>query len=86
MLFTGEPGEENAQYYVCCEYDILLESKNVQGLVLDLIATYFVFNIQYPKGMRAFLLFFQHIVFSLKDDQPLPAAVAHLVTSLNSRV
>ena len=86
MLFTGEPGEANAQYLVCCECDVLLESKTVQELVLDLIATYFVFNIEYPKSMRAFLLFFQHIVFSLKDDQALPAAVANLVTSLNSRV
>ena len=83
LMFTGMPGEENAQFYVCCEQSALLESKTVADAVIDLLAAYFVFDISYPKHISAVLLFFQHCVFGLKDSQTFPQSASKLVSNLS---
>ena len=50
LTFTGAAGDETAQYYVCCEQSVLLESKTVKDAIVDMMATYFVFDIADPKG------------------------------------
>lgn len=72
LVLTGLLEAENCQVFVCSEQDILLESKSVKDAIIDLVATYFVFDIAYPKQLNAILLFFQHHVFELKDDQLVP--------------
>lgn len=83
VTITGKPGEENAQYYVCAENGVLVESKSIRAVIIDLLATYYVFDLSYPKTISAFLLFFQHIIFELKDSQAFPATAAKLVANLN---
>jgi len=83
LVFTGLAGTETAQFFVCCEQSVLLESKTVRDAIIDLLAAYFTFDIAYPKNISAMLLFFQHIVFEIKDKQVLPAAAAKLVSNLN---
>ena len=63
LTFTGEPGDENAQFFVCCEHIVIAECKTVKDAVIDLIAAYYVFDIAYPKCSNAMLLFIQHFVF-----------------------
>lgn len=60
---TGVAGTENAQYFIACEQAVLCESKSVEDAIIDLLAVYYVFNISYPKGISAILLFFFNIVF-----------------------
>ena len=55
----------------------------MRDAIIDLLAAYFTFDIAYPKSICAMLLFFQHIVFEIKDKQVLPAAAAKLVSNLN---
>lgn len=60
-----------------------METKSVKDALIDLIATYYVFDLSYTNNTAAFLLLFQHHVFSLKDDQALPQAAAKLVGTLD---
>lgn len=83
ILFTGaSAGDENTQFFVCCEQAIYLESGSVKDVIIDLICTYYVFDIAYPKSLNAILLFIQHCVFKLTDQQPLPPATSKLVGTL----
>jgi len=57
---------------ICAEQEPLFESKSLQGTIIDLIATYFVFDVASPKPLATILIFFQHYVFNLKDKQSVP--------------
>lgn len=83
VVWTGTVGDENAQFYICCEQSILLESKTVRDAIIDLVATYYVFDIAYPKSISAIMLFFQHMVFEIKDKQVLPVTTSKLVSNLS---
>ena len=74
LVFTGQAGDETAQFYVCCEQGMLLEAKTVKDAIIDLTAAYYVFDITYPKGVDGILLFFQHFVFGLKRQTSCPIA------------
>ena len=82
IVITGVPGEENCQFFICGEKDVLLESKSLKDAIVDLISFYFVFDVVYPKYLNAILLFCQHYVFQLRDNQPIPTQVTKLVTNL----
>ena len=83
ILVTGvDVADENSQLFICCEQAIYLESCSVKDVIVDLIATYFVYDIAYPKHLNAIFLFLQHYVFKLIDDQPLPPATLKLVGNL----
>ena len=68
LLLTGQPGMENYQVFICCEGQLYLESKSIKDALLDLISTYFVFDIVYPKNLRNVLLFIQHFAFDFPDQ------------------
>ena len=68
IAVMGMPGAESTQYFIICENAILFESKSLCDVFVDLIASYYVFDIAYPKSVAAILLFFQHIVFNLNDQ------------------
>ena len=82
LMFIGAPGDETAQYYVCCEQSVLLESKSVKDAIIDM-ASYFVFDIAYPKAISTVMLFFQHTVFEIRDKQALPVPTLNLVSNLS---
>ena len=48
---------------------MLLESKTV---LIDMMATYFVFDIDYPKAISAVM---QHTMFEIRDKQALPGPI-----------
>ena len=66
---------------IACEGIIFNESKSFKDSLIDLMAAYHVFNIAYPKPLAPSLIFFQHYVFGLKDEQEVPIATAKLVNS-----
>ena len=77
LLITGEPGTENCQIFICCEGQLYIESKSIKDALLD-----FVFDIVYPKNLRNVLLFIQHFVFDLPDQQPVSSSLSTFVTNL----
>jgi len=82
LVITGRPGEEASQTFVCCEKRVFVTSRSVQDGIMDLMAVYFTFDITFPKHTNAILLFIQHYVFQLVDDQPLPPTTIKLVSNL----
>ena len=82
IVTTGIAGESTFQTFICAEQEVLLESKTLQDCLIDLISTYFVFDISYPKSLAAIFLFFQHYIFNLKDKQNVPNATSLLVRNL----
>lgn len=82
LLVTSEPGTESSQVFVCCEGEIYIESKSVKDALLDLISTYFVYGIVYPKPLRNILIFLQHFVFDFLNEQSVPSAVSTLIGNL----
>ena len=59
-------------------------SPNVESALLDLVGAYFVFDIRYPQPLNALLIFIQHYVFCIEDNQPDPSSVIEIVTSLKN--
>ena len=80
--FIAVTGTPESQVFICAEKFILLESKSLKDSIIDLIGVYFIFNIAYQENVNAILLFFQHYVFKMKDQQPLPNSTAKLVGNL----
>ena len=83
ILITGDPGCENSQIFICCENDILMESKTIRDALLDLLAAYFTFDIAYPKGISGILIFLQHFVLGLEDQQVIPSMTSKLISNLS---
>jgi len=82
ILVTGEPGTQTSQFFICCESEVLWESKSLRDSMIDLMSSYFVFDISYPKTISGILIFLQHHVFCLSDEQAVPPAVKTLLTNL----
>ena len=49
ILVTGEPGTQTSQFFICCESEVLWESKSLRDSMIDLMSSYFIFDISYPK-------------------------------------
>ena len=76
--------DETVQYHLYIESDCLLTAHTLGDALANLICTYFVFDIAYPKSVYALLIFYQHFVLGLKDNQKVPASVSSLCSSLSS--
>lgn len=75
---------DSKQYFVVAEKEVLLESVDMRTAMVDLIATYFTFDIAYPKPLYSLLLFIQHHIFSVVDSQPQPNIMSIVYTSLEN--
>lgn len=82
IIQMGIAGTEKAQFFVACEKEVLLESKNLQDVIIYFYAAYYTFDISYPKGALGLFLFFQHYIFNMKDAQSLPACAFRLASCL----
>ena len=82
LVMTGSPDDENCQFLVCCEQALYMESESVKDAIIDLISTYYAYNISYPKPLNAIYIFLQHYIFEMTDEQPVPPATMKLVGNL----
>ncbi len=73
---------EATTYDVVVERASLVQSTDVDTALLDLFSAYFVFDIAYPPELYPVLLFFQHYILGLKDEQKVPVSVTTAVTTL----
>ncbi len=83
VVFTSDPGSIEARYFIQYDQMAMCECSSLRDAFLDLIAAYHVFHIAYPKVLQAVLLFFQHEVFEVRDDQPRPMNLFTLVSNLH---
>lgn len=82
IVVTGKPGTSTSQFYIYCESSFRVESKSLRDAIIDVMSVYFVLDISYPKPISGVLIFLQHHVFRLQDEQAVPPAVKTLVTNL----
>ena len=69
LVWTGRAGDENAQFYVCCEQSVLTESKDVWDAIIDLMGSYYLFDIAYPKTTSAVMLFFSIVFLNFRTSK-----------------
>ncbi len=81
-MVTGTSGSEAAQYYVAAECAIITESISLRDATIDLISSYYVFDVEYPKVFMPLYIFFQHFVFGLKDGQKVPPSALKLASNI----
>ena len=70
------------QQYFFVEKTLIAESNSLLTAIVDLIASYFVFDIVYPKPLYAVLIFIQQFVLGIVDKQKVPHNVSVLLSSL----
>ena len=75
-------GSEATTYDVILERSSLFQSTDLRTALIDLFSSYFVFDIAYPPELYPLLIFFQHYVFGLKDNQKVPVSVAKTVGTM----
>lgn len=85
ILVVGEPGAPSTHYFVADEKETLLESQSMADAILDVVATYHVFDIPYPKSLEAILVFLEHYGFGLniRSNASVPIITSGLVSNLN---
>ena len=81
IAITGMPGTEEAQYHICCEKQVVTESRGVRDAVLDLMCCYFVFDTSYPKRLSSILVYIQHFLLGVKSSQKIPEAASKLASN-----
>ena len=75
--------DRGMQYYVTVEKEILTESEDMRGAVIDMFAAYFAFDIAYPKQLYPVFIFIQHQMLGITDNQPIPNIVQITLASMN---
>ena len=80
MLTDFESDDDNlSQYFVSIEQHLILETSSLEQAIFQMLASHYVFNVQYNvKGREAFF-FLQEKVLGLKGVQGKrsPSAIAH---------
>ena len=79
IMLTSEEGQ---QFFVVVERALLAESGNITTAVVNLIASYFAFDIVYPQPLYTILIFIQHYVLGVVDKQKVPNSATILLSSL----
>ena len=54
LVFTEYPGDKSSQIFICCEKEIFITLKSIRDGLIDLMAIYFVFDINFPKHISLF--------------------------------
>ena len=73
---------EGSTMHVIVEQEPMCELTCFSSALIHLVASYFLYNIEYPKVFRSLPLMIQHHVLGLPDKQRDPTSVVEVVTSL----
>ena len=79
IMLTSEEGQ---QFFVVVKRALLAESGNITTAAVNLVASYFAFDIVYPQPLYAILIFIQHFVLGVVDKQKVPNSATILLSSL----
>ena len=75
-------GDNTLSFFVIAERVVLLSSSSFLKVLRGLMAAYYSFNIQYPQTLSQPLIFFQHFLFSVKEDT-LPPAIIRFISCVD---
>ena len=68
-------GDGSYQFLIVAEKEDITESCDFQTAIVDIIAVYFTFNMAYPNQLYPVLLFLQHNILDIIDEQKVPNVV-----------
>ena len=68
------------------EREIAMETTKFLDAVTNIICSYFVFDINYPKPLLPVLLFTQRFIVGIKDNQPVPPALTRVLAGLDQHL
>ncbi len=71
------------QLMVTRERRVITEVTTLWEGLKSLIGAYFTFNIEYPRQLRALMIFTQHRIFHVKDAQNTPNVVKQVKSTLD---
>ncbi len=74
--------DEVTEYMVYVEANCLITTSTLGDALADLLCTYFVFDMAYPKVMYPMLIFLQHTLMGISDSQRIPTSVRTVLSSL----
>lgn len=76
-------GDSDIQMYPVVERIILDKAVSFFMVVQALLASYFVFNIEYPRCVRPVLIFIQFEMFPFRDSQSVPNCITQFKTVIS---
>ena len=85
ILITKSDSDQY-QFFIVTEKQVLCESNDLSTAIVDLIATYFTFNMSYPDPLYPLFLFIQHHILAIKDDQSVPNIVNIVYSAMDNNV
>lgn len=64
-----------------CVLEAVVSSSALSGL----IAAYFAFNMTYTKPLYPLLIFIQHFLLGIRDEQPIPISLTKFLSSVDTK-
>ena len=77
------PSDSAVQFCVIVERNVLTKSKYFQCSLLSLIASYYVFGIEYPTSSKSSLIFVEYFLLNIKSDK-IPDVATRFMSSIDS--
>lgn len=68
------------------EREIAMETNECLDAMINMICSYYVFDINYPKQLYPVLLFVQRFIVGIKDDQPIPTVLTRVLAGLDQHL
>ena len=75
-------GDDTLSFFVVAERQLVLSTNSFFRALRGIMASYYIFNIEYPKELHMTLIFIQHFIFCIKEVN-LPQAVIRSISSLD---
>lgn len=75
VLQCGRQGDDDQQFFVICESQVILEVSTLTDAIVALFASYYVFDIEYPKACLNTLHFIERFILKLPGTQVAKASL-----------
>ena len=74
------------EYYIICEQEVLCTTSSFCDALFLLFASYYTFNLEYPKQVQNILFFLQDHVLSFPDNLSRPINYVTVVTDVKKHL
>ena len=82
VIIEDKMDDENCQYFISLEGELILESQNLPSCVFNLLAAHYVFNLEYHPKSKDILIFIQEKILKLPSAtitiRKSPLTVSHI--------
>ena len=75
-------GDDSLSFSVVIERLLILSTGSFFKASQALMASFYAFNIEYPKALSTPLIFIQHFIFSIEEES-LPPTIVHFISSVD---